>query len=59
MSKDLLTTIVGFAGAAVVSVNEYLTVQSGSEDYGSIQFWIGMGSAVMLALFGKWSKKGE
>lgn len=59
MSKDLLTTVIGFVGAAVVAANEYLTVQTGAEDYGSIQFWIGMGSAVMIALFGKWAKKGE
>ena len=58
MNKDLLTTIIGFAGAAVVAANEYLTVQAGVEDYGSIQFWIGMGSAVLVALFGYWSKKG-
>lgn len=59
MSKDLLTTIIGLATAAVVGAKEYLAVQSGAEDYGSITFWIGMGSAVVVAVFGKWAKRGE
>lgn len=59
MSKDLLTTIIGFAGAAIVSAKEYLDVQAGTTDYGSLTFWIGMGSAVLMAVFGKWAKKGE
>lgn len=59
MNKDLLTTVIGLAGAAIVAAKEYLAVQSGTEDYGSLTFWIGMGSAMLLAVFGKWSKKGE
>lgn len=59
MSKDLLTTIIGFVTAAGVAAKEYLAIQNGTEDFGSMTFWVGMGSAVLVALFGKWAKKGE
>lgn len=59
MNKDLLTTIVGLVSAAVIAAKEYLAVQSGTEDFGSMTFWIGMGSAMLVAVFGTWAKKGE
>ena len=59
MSKDLLTTIIGFLGAATIAANEYLQTQAGTESFGGVSWWIGMGSAVLVAVFGKWSKKGE
>ena len=59
MSKDLLYTITGVLGAAAVAAKEYLAVQSGTEEFGSWQFYIGLGSAVLVAVFGYWSKKGE
>lgn len=59
MSKDLLTTIIGMVGAGMVGAKEYLAVQSGQEEFGSISFWVGMGSAVLVAVFGYWSKRGE
>lgn len=59
MSKDLLTTVIGVVSAGMIAAKEYLAVQAGQEDVGGMQFWIGMGSAVLVAVFGYWSKKGE
>ncbi len=57
MSKDLLTTIVGVLGAAALAAKEYLATQAGGE--WSLTNWVGMVGAVMVAVFGYWSKKGE
>lgn len=59
MSKDVLTTSVGVVGAMVIAAKEYLAMQSGSEGLMDWQFWVGMGSAVLIAAFGYWAKKGE
>ena len=57
MSKDLLTTIVGLMGAGALAAKEYLASQTTGE-FG-ISFFIGLGGAVLIAVFGFWSKKGE
>ena len=57
MSKDLLTTIIGIVGAAAIAAKEYLTADV-SGVFG-LSFYIGMGGAVLVAVFGYWSKKGE
>ena len=57
MNKDLLTTIMGVGMAALTAAKEYMAVQGGTEEFGSWQFWVGMGSAVLVAVFGYWSKK--
>lgn len=59
MSKDLLLTITGVLSAAVIGAKEYVAVQNGTEDVTSWQFYVGMASAVLVAVFGYWSKKGE
>ncbi len=57
MNKDLLTTILGVAGAAVVGAKEYLEISAGQDEIGSMKFWVSFGSAVLVAVFGYWSKK--
>lgn len=57
MNKDLLTTIIGALGAATLAAKEYLSTQATGE--WSLANWIGMGGAVLVAVFGYWSKKGE
>jgi len=57
MSKDLITTIIGFVGAAVVAADTYMKSQTTGE-FG-LSFIIGLAGAVLIALFGYWSKKGE
>jgi len=57
MSKDLITTVIGFVGAAVVAADTYMKSQTTGE-FG-LSFIIGLAGAVLIALFGYWSKKGE
>lgn len=59
MSKDLLYTVLGILTAAATAGKEYLAVQSGAEDFGSWQFWVGMGTAIVVAALGYMTKKGE
>lgn len=55
MNKDLLTTIIGMFSAAALAAKEYLNTQATGQ--WDLQNWIGMGGAVLVALFGYWSKK--
>lgn len=55
MNKDLLTTIIGMVGAAALAAKEYLATQATGQ--WDLNNWIGMGGAVLVALFGYWSKK--
>jgi hypothetical protein len=57
MNKDLLTTIAGAVLAAAQGAQEYLAVQSGQHEFGSVQFYIGMAVAAGVAVFGYWSGK--
>lgn len=57
MSKDLLTTIIGMMMAATLAAKEYLDMQATGE--WSLHNWIGMAGAVIVALFGYWSKRGK
>jgi hypothetical protein len=57
MNKDLLTTVAGAVLAAAQGAQEYLAVQNGQHEFGSVQFWIGMAVATGVAVFGYWSKK--
>jgi uncharacterized membrane protein len=59
MSKDVLTTVIGMIMAAAVGAKEYVAMQNGTEDVTSWQFLVGMASAVLVAVFGYWSKRGE
>lgn len=57
MNKDLMTTVVGVAMAGLTAAKEYVAVSNGTEDFGSWQFYVGMASAVLVGVFGFWSKK--
>jgi len=57
MNKDLLTTIIGCLGAAALGAKEYMATQATGEF--SMQNWIGMAGAVLIAVFGYWAKKDE
>lgn len=55
MNKDLLTTLIGMLGAAGLAAKEYLDTQATGE--WTMANWIGMGGAVLVALFGYWAKR--
>ena len=57
MSKDLLTTIIGGIGAVALAAQTYMSAHA-ADVYG-LSFFVGLGGAVLIAVFGYWSKKGE
>jgi hypothetical protein len=57
MNKDLLSTVAGAVLAAAQGAQEYLAVQNGQHEFGSVQFYVGMTVAVAVAVFGYWSGK--
>lgn len=59
MTKDLLHTIIGFVLAGVMALDTYLNKLEAGQDLLSFTVIVGALSAVAMAVYGKWAKKGD
>ena len=59
MTKDLMHTIIGYVMAAMLALDTYYNKLQGDADVMSVTVIVGALGAVVMAVYGKWAKKGD